>query len=94
MQLSLKAKPNARQNQIKVVDGVIVVNVKAPPEDGKANKELIAYLSEVFDVPKTRMEISSGAGARQKRIFIPDEYAGRVNSKIGELATEDTDGPR
>ena len=41
------------------IDGVLeirLLKIKAPPVDGKANKYLIGYLSEVFGLPKKNIE--------------------------------------
>jgi len=42
----------------------------APPEDGKANAALIRLLSKQLRIPKSDMEIISGATARNKMIRI------------------------
>ncbi len=52
MLLHLRAKPNARANQLLVAaDGTLTVRLKAPPQEGQANAALLAYLAEVL-VPK------------------------------------------
>lgn len=53
--------------------GNIKVKVHAPPVDGKANKELINFLSEVFDVPKSHIEILSGETSANKRVKVIGE---------------------
>ncbi len=71
MILSLKIKPNAKKNEIIIDDsGNIKIKIKAPPVDGKANKELIKFLSEIFDVPKSYIEILSGETSSIKRVKV------------------------
>jgi uncharacterized protein YggU (UPF0235/DUF167 family) len=53
MTLHLHAKPNARRNQLLPgPDGRWLVRLAAPPQDGQANAELLAFLAQVFGVPK------------------------------------------
>jgi uncharacterized protein YggU (UPF0235/DUF167 family) len=40
--------------------------------DGKANAALIQFLSEVLDVPRSRIEIVAGAAGRDKLVSILD----------------------
>lgn len=50
-------------------------SVTAPPEDGKANKELITLLSREWRLPKAAFSLLSGDTNRQKVILIQgDSY--------------------
>ncbi|WP_071839332.1 DUF167 domain-containing protein [Nodularia spumigena] len=51
-------------------DGSLIVRLKSPPVDGKANEELIKLLAEKFHVPKSHIRIKSGVSSRQKLIEI------------------------
>ena len=51
-------------------DGVLMVKVSAPPVKGKANKELIAFLSRFLDVSKSQIDIIKGHTTRKKIIAI------------------------
>ena len=46
------------------------IRITAPPVDGEANKHLIRYLARLFDVPRSQVQLLSGAGGRSKRIRI------------------------
>ncbi len=48
----------------------IEVKIRAPPDKGKANDELITALSALFDVPAKDIEITSGATSSRKSILI------------------------
>lgn len=48
----------------------IKIRLNAPPVDGKANSQLITFLSKVFAVPKHAIQIESGELSRQKRLRI------------------------
>ena len=85
MDIHLKVKPNSRENTIAFENDALVVRVNASPVDGKANKALLDYLSIVFEVPKSRIEIEAGAGSRFKKIRIPQEYATKVDQFLAGL---------
>lgn len=46
----------------------IEVKLRAPPERGRANEELIEALSGIFQVPSSSIEITSGATNSRKSI--------------------------
>ena len=66
--LALRITPRASRNQIVGVmnDGTVKVHIAANPDDDDGNLELIAYLSEVLGVPKSRIEIVAGEKGRGK----------------------------
>ena len=71
MILHLHAKPNARRNQLLPgPDGRWLVRLAAPPQDGQANAELLAFLAEVFGVPKRSVHLLSGHTAPFKKVEI------------------------
>ncbi|MBD2438377.1 DUF167 domain-containing protein [Nostoc sp. FACHB-110] len=73
MQKRVKVKPNSKQQKItEEVDGSLIVNLKSPPVDGKANEELIRLLADKYDVPKSCITIKSGLTSRQKLVEIED----------------------
>jgi len=78
--LSVRVIPRARRNQIFALleDGTFKMRINAPPSDGKANKALIKYLSDVLDIPRSMIRIASGEKAREKKI----EFIGYKIEKI------------
>ena len=48
----------------------VEVKLRAPPEKGKANEELIEALADLFGVPSASIEITSGATNSRKSIKI------------------------
>ena len=66
--IQVKVKPNAPKTEVLGMDNdILKVNVNAPPDKGKANKELIKVLSKHF---KKRVEIVSGLKSRDKRVLL------------------------
>lgn len=69
--LTVQVKPNARQQKaICLDDGSWLLHLKAPPQDGKANQELVALLAKALGISKTQVHIKSGHTARIKRVEI------------------------
>lgn len=72
--LELKVVPNSRADRVDGlapdVDGGcrLVLRIKAPPVDGKANAAVIALLAKALGCPKSALDVTSGTTARQKRI--------------------------
>jgi hypothetical protein len=69
--ISLRVSPNAARNEVVgFTDGVLRVKIVAPPVEGKANKELIAFLSQKLGVSKGSLTIIKGHTSRNKVIAI------------------------
>lgn len=69
--IQIKVKPNSRVSTIEEVDnGPWLAQLKSPPVDGKANKELIALIAGHFGCPKSAVSIKSGASGRTKLVRI------------------------
>lgn len=71
MTLHLQAKPNAWRNELLPgPDGRWLVRLAAPPQDGQANAVLLAFLADVFGVPKRAVQLLSGHTAPFKKVAI------------------------
>jgi hypothetical protein len=69
--VTVHAQPGARSNQVIGGHGdALKVRLAAAPVEGRANACLIAYLAERLAMPRSGIEILSGAGARRKRVRI------------------------
>lgn len=68
----VKVKPGSRRGPLVETDddGQLTVYVREPAVDGKANAAVIRVLAGHFGVPRSRVELASGAGARVKRFRI------------------------
>ena len=44
------------------------IRICAPPVDGKANEELVRFLSKALGLPRSQVEVSAGASARGKTV--------------------------
>lgn len=71
MKLLVQIKPNANKNELLAfLDNKLHIKIAAEPKDGKANKELIDFLSSSFEVPKSAIRLLNGDASRLKRIEI------------------------
>ncbi len=72
--VEVKVVPGAARSGIAGLrDGALLVRVAAPPEKGKANEELRACLARALGLPKSAIELVSGAASRRKRVSLPAE---------------------
>lgn len=71
IELELVVQPRAsRSKLVGEHDGRLKVQIAAPPVDGEANAEVIAFFSALFQVPKRQVELVSGEASKRKRIRV------------------------
>ncbi len=69
--LSIHVQPRASRRAITGIhDGALKIAITAPPVEGKANKEVVAFLADFFKIPKREISIVSGLQSRKKRCRI------------------------
>ncbi len=68
----VKVKPGGRKGPPVEVgsDGELTVDVREPAVDGKANNAVIQLLAAHFQLPRSRVELVSGATSRLKRFRV------------------------
>jgi uncharacterized protein (TIGR00251 family) len=73
MRIIVHVKPRSNQSKVeKIDDGQYWVWVRAVPEKGKANAEMLELIAHYFDVPKSTVRIVIGKTAREKMVEIAD----------------------
>ncbi len=82
--LAVRVTPRASRNQIVEVmaDGTVRIRITAAPVEGEANAQLLAFLAEVLNVPKSRLEIVAGQTGRDKLISVLDMDAETAHKRI------------
>ena len=70
--IAIYVQPGAKHSQWvgATSDGYLKLKINAPAQEGKANQELIKFLSGFFQIAKQDLEIISGEKSRRKRILI------------------------
>lgn len=68
----VKVRPQAQTSRFRgpLGDDTFKLDIAAPPEDGKANEELIRFLADAFDTSKSLVEIVGGHTGRLKTIVV------------------------
>ena len=69
--ITVHVQPNANQNKVVGFrDGVLYIKVAAPPVNGKANKELVKFLSALLGIRKSGLGIERGTTSKTKVVAI------------------------
>jgi uncharacterized protein (TIGR00251 family) len=81
--LTVRVIPRAGKTGIDGVtdDGALRVRLTAPPVEGAANAALVAYLADLFELPKRDVTIVRGAQSREKMVAVSAPPA-RVRERL------------
>lgn len=78
--LNCVVHPRSKQELIVGIEAdTVKIKLTAPPVDGKANKQLVKFLSKQFQVKQSAITIVTGQSSRLKKLcieqprVIPDE---------------------
>ena len=67
MRICLEVKSNTNSQESKIEDEIVYV--KSPPENNKANQEILKLFSKKYKVPPSDIKII-GKTSKRKKIFI------------------------
>jgi uncharacterized protein (TIGR00251 family) len=70
LQVKVKTKTPMSRITGRLDNGTLKIDIKAVPEKGKANEELLKILSSSFQVPRQNVTIIKGKNSRLKVIKI------------------------
>jgi uncharacterized protein (TIGR00251 family) len=86
VRLRLRVSAGAsRRRVLGVHGGALKLSVKAPPERGKANKDVLALVAETFGLALSDVEIIAGETSPDKVVRLPlasDEAARRLRTYL------------
>jgi len=83
IRLEVKAVPGASKTEFSgVKDGRLRIRLAASPSDGKANAEMLGFLSKALGCPKRDLAFLSGEKSRLKTIVLPLEYGAKLEQII------------
>ncbi|HZT71859.1 MAG TPA: DUF167 domain-containing protein [Terriglobia bacterium] len=79
----LRVKPHSRRERLlRDSSGELCLDLSAPPVEGKANEAAIEFLARSLRVPRSAIEIVTGAKSRRKLFRIT---VGRAQDTIDRL---------
>jgi uncharacterized protein len=80
---SVKVVPGGSRRRLAGVLGdALKVNLTAPPEKGRANKELIVFLSELLDCSSRDLKIISGPQNAHKEVFVQNFTSNQLLQRL------------
>jgi hypothetical protein len=83
VKILVQVKPSSRENKLIInTDGSFSLKVKAPPIKGRANREIIKWLSKGLNISSKSIVIVKGLYSKEKMIVI----SGVELNQIIELA--------
>jgi len=85
--LRVVVAPRASRTEIAGEHGdALKIRLAAPPVDGAANDELVAFLADRLGIPRAAIRIAAGASGRRKSLRIegvsPDQAASRLTPRL------------
>jgi uncharacterized protein YggU (UPF0235/DUF167 family) len=66
--LALKVTPGARSETVELGQGVLLVKVRAKPDDGAANKAVLDLVARALGIAVSRVQLLRGATGRDKLV--------------------------
>ncbi len=83
VELRIFVKPNAKKTAlIAVSDQGLHIKLHARPHENEANDELIDYLSQILQIPKSQIILQRGGKSRYKSLMVP------MNTKMQQLLSD------
>lgn len=72
LKVQIKVSANSKKNSVEFLEGIIKLKINKPALEGKANKEVINYLSDILNLPKNNIKILNGEKSSLKMLlFMP-----------------------
>lgn len=71
LRIRVRVQPRASRSDVVGEHGdALKIRLAAPPVDGAANEELIRFLADRLDLPRSRVTLVSGATSRSKTLAV------------------------
>lgn len=82
--INVQVSPNARHNEVVGFESdILKVKIAAPPLQGKANKELIKFLSQTIKISRGSITIERGLTSKKKVIAIVGLNRAEIMKRLG-----------
>ena len=83
--LHLRVQPNASRSEIAGQHGQrLKIRLQSPPQDGKANRELLRFLSKTLGIKKSCIELIRGQTSRDKTVRISETTVDQLVTLVPE----------
>jgi uncharacterized protein (TIGR00251 family) len=87
--LAVRAQPGAKKTAITGIYGEgpttqLKIAVQSPPVEGRANAALINFLADLFDLPKSKVELLTGELSRSKVFLLRGVTLAEAEAKLPE----------
>ena len=92
--LRIRVTPNSSKNATGGIftdsygNDFLKINLSAVPEKGKANQELIKYLSKILNLSKSTLIILSGETDRYKKLQLNISPSSSIEDKLKQLGEQ------
>ena len=84
--LVVRVQPSAARSQVvRFEDGVLHLRIAAPPVRGKANRELIDFLSRLLGLPRSALSIDKGHASRRKTLAVAGMSPEAIRQRLESL---------
>jgi uncharacterized protein len=88
VKIAVQGHPGAKRNEVvRFEAGVWHIKIAAPATEGKANKELIEFLSEVLGISKSRINIDKGTTSHRKLIELEGITKEKAEERLKKAIT-------
>jgi len=86
VRIVVRVQPNAGENEVtRFKDGVLFIRIAALPIKGKANQELIKFLSDILGVSRSHLTIEKGMTSKRKVIGVSGLTQRQVTGQLERL---------
>lgn len=81
LELAVRVQPRAsRTRVVGEHDGMLKIQLAAPPVDGEANAALLEFLAKELGVPRRQVTLAAGDTSRRKRVRVEGLGAAAVEA--------------
>lgn len=85
--LTVHIQPRAKRTEVVGWYGdAVKIRVSTPPVEGAANRELIRFVAAAAGLPRSAVQIVSGATGRRKRLTVIGVEAAELYESLGVKA--------
>ncbi|MEJ2009746.1 MAG: DUF167 domain-containing protein [Acidobacteriota bacterium] len=85
----LRVKPRSRRRRLlRNSSGGLCLELNAPPVEGKANEAAVDFLARSLRLPRSSVELVTGAKSRRKLFRIITDSAQETIARLNALAQE------